>query len=47
MGDFLTVFSSKLNLEPTEPLVCPQKPNLKPTEPPKPTELANAPHRGP
>ena len=35
MGDFLSVFPSKLNLEPTEPLVCPQKPNLKPTEPPK------------
>ena len=35
MGDFLEVFPSKPNLEPTEPLVCPQKPNLEPTEPPK------------
>ena len=33
MGDFLKVFPSKPNLEPTEPLVFPQKPNLKPTEP--------------
>ena len=35
MGDFLKVFPSKPNLEPTELLVCPQKPNLEPTEPPK------------
>ena len=35
MSDFLKVFPSKPNLEPTEPLVCPQKPNLEPTEPPK------------
>ena len=28
MGDFLEVFSSKLNLEPGEPLICPQKLNL-------------------
>ena len=35
MGDFLKVFPSKPNLEPTEPLVCPQKPNLEPAKPPK------------
>ena len=35
MGDFLKVFSSKPNLEPTEPLFGPQKPNLEPTEPQK------------
>ena len=35
MGDFFEVFLSKLNLEPTEPLVCPQKLNLEPTELPK------------
>ena len=35
MGDFLEVFPSKPNLEPTKPLVCPQKPNLEPTEPQK------------
>ena len=38
MGDFSKVFPSKPNLEPTEPLGCPQKLNLKPTKPPK-TEL--------
>ena len=33
MGDSFEVFSLKPNLEPTEPLVCPQKLNLEPTEP--------------
>ena len=33
MGDFFNIFPSKLNLEPTEPPVCPKKPNLGPTEP--------------
>ena len=35
MGDFSEVFSSKLNLEPAEPLICPQKRNLEPTKTPK------------
>ena len=35
MDDFLEAFSSKLNPEPAEPLICPQKLNLEHTEPPK------------
>ena len=34
-GLIFEVFPSKPNLESTEPLVCPQKPNLKPAKPPK------------